>query len=104
MRMDRLMMIAIKKMKIKMPYSLGIDIKCVTIYNKNVLPIKEGRVVMSPAHGRPPSKDPKRNDTRIRLTDAEREKLEFCAEKTGMTKADIIRRGIDLVYQKITQE
>ncbi len=59
---------------------------------------------MSPAYGRPPSKDPKRNDTRIRLTDGEREKLDFCAEQTRMTKADIIRMGIDLVYQKVTKK
>lgn len=59
---------------------------------------------MSPAYGRPPSKDPKRNDTRIRLTDSERKKLDFCSDKTGMTKADVIRHGIDMVYQKITKE
>lgn len=59
---------------------------------------------MSPAHGRPPSKDPKRNDTRIRLTDSERNKLDFCAKKTGMTKADIIRKGIDLVYRETIKE
>lgn len=59
---------------------------------------------MSPAHGRPPSKDPKRNDTRIRLTDSERKKLDFCAEQTGMTKADIIRKGIGLVYQEVTKK
>lgn len=70
----------------------------------NVLPIKERRSVMSPAHGRPPSKDPKRNDTRIRLTDSEREKLDFCAKKTGMTKSNVIRQGIDLVYQKVIKE
>ena len=29
---------------------------------------------MTPAHGRPPSKDPKRNDTRIRLTESEAQK------------------------------
>lgn len=58
---------------------------------------------MSPAHGRPPSKDPKRNDTRIRLTDGEREKLDFCAKQTGMTKADIIRKGINLVYKELKE-
>ena len=52
---------------------------------------------MSPANGRPPSKDPKRNDTRIRLTDSEAAKLDFCAKSTGMTKADVIRKGIDMV-------
>lgn len=56
---------------------------------------------MSPAHGRPPSQDPKRNDTRIRLTDSEVEKLEYCAKVTGMTKSDVIRKGIELVYAEI---
>ncbi len=59
---------------------------------------------MSPAHGRPPSINPKRNDTRIRLTDDEWEKLNFCAKQTGETKTNIITMGIDLVYQKITKK
>ena len=57
-----------------------------------------------PDKGRPPSKDPKRNDTRIRLTDKEREKLDICSQKTGMTKSDIIRKGIDLVYESVTKK
>ena len=59
---------------------------------------------MSPANGRPPSKDPKRNDTRIRLTDSEAAKLDFCSKATGMTKADIIRKGIDMVYAEVTKK
>lgn len=61
-------------------------------------------IYLSPAHGRPPSKDPKRNDMRIRLTDSEREKLDYCSEKTGKNKSDIIREGIDLVYQKLNKK
>ena len=59
---------------------------------------------MSPAKGRPPSKDPKRNDTRIRLTDNEATKLDYCAKETGMTKADVIRKGIDMVYAEVTKK
>lgn len=59
---------------------------------------------MSPAKGRPPSKDPKRNDTRIRLTDSEAKKLEFCSKETGLTKTDVIRKGIDLVYAEVTKK
>ena len=59
---------------------------------------------MTPAHGRPPSKDPKRNDTRIRLTDSEAEKLDYCSKMTGMTKADVIRKGIDMVYAEVTKK
>lgn len=81
----------------------GIDFLCVTIYNKCVTK-KKGSDNMSPAKGRPPSKDPKRNDTRIRLTDSEAEKLEYCSRKTGMTKADVIRKGIDMVYADVTKK
>ncbi len=59
---------------------------------------------MSPAKGRPPSKDPKRNDTRIRLTDSESQKLDYCSKVTGMTKADVIRKGIDMVYAEVTKK
>lgn len=59
---------------------------------------------MAPAHGRPPSKNPKRNDTRIRLTDEESQKLDICAKKTGMTKSDVIRKGIDIVYAEVTKK
>lgn len=64
----------------------------------------KGSDYTSPAKGRPPSRDPKRNDTRIRLTDSEAEKLQYCSEKTGLTKADIIRKGIDLVYAEVTKK
>lgn len=59
---------------------------------------------MTNPSGRPPSKDPKRNDTRIRLTDSQAEKLEYCSQKTGMTKADVIRKGIDMVYYEVTKK
>lgn len=59
---------------------------------------------MSPAHGRPPSKDPKNNNTRIRLTDGEVQKLEYCSQQLGMTKADVIRKGIDMVYSELTEK
>ena len=59
---------------------------------------------MSPANGRPPSKDPKRNDTRMRLTDSEAKKLEYCSKVTGMTKTDVIRKGIDMVYAEVTKK
>lgn len=84
-------------------FKLGIDFLRVTIYYKCVTK-KKGRDLMSPATGRPPSKDPKRNDTRIRLTDSEAEKLNFCSKETGLTKADVIRKGIDMVYKEVTKK
>lgn len=55
---------------------------------------------MSPKTGRPTS-DPKRHETRIRMTDEDVKILEYCARETGMTKTDIIRQGIREVYSKI---
>lgn len=56
---------------------------------------------MSPRNGRPPSKDPKRHETRIRMSDNDIEKLEYCCNQTGLTKADVIRMGIDKVYKEL---
>lgn len=48
-----------------------------------------------------PTNSPKENYTGIRLSDAELEKLQFCMERTGMTKTGVIRAGIELVYSQI---
>ena len=58
---------------------------------------------MSPRTGRPTS-EPKGNREAFRLSDNDIEKLKYCVEKTGMTKTDIVRKGIDLVYQQITKK
>ena len=41
--------------------------------------------------------------TGVRLTVSDMKKLEFCVEKTGKTKTDILREGIDLVYRRLTE-
>ncbi|MCI9490108.1 MAG: hypothetical protein HFG97_08870 [Dorea sp.] len=51
-----------------------------------------------------PTENPKGNYTGIRLSDDEVKKLDFCMKKTGMTKTDVLRKGIDLVYQEITKK
>lgn len=56
---------------------------------------------MSPRTGRPPKENSRDNQYRIRLSDEELQKLEFCCTKTGLNKADIIRKGIEEVYQKL---
>ena len=53
---------------------------------------KLGGANLTPRTGRP-TDDPKRNQYRIRLSESDLEKLEYCAEQTGKAKADIIRRG-----------
>ena len=48
-----------------------------------------------------PTDDPKRNQYRVRLSETDLEKLEFCTRTTGKTKAEIIREGIEKVYQEL---
>lgn len=60
---------------------------------------KRGESV-SPRTGRPTT-DPKRHETRIRMSDEDVKLLEYCCKVTGMTKTDIIRQGIREVYAKI---
>lgn len=58
---------------------------------------------MSPRTGRP-TENPKQNRESFRLSDSDMEKLRLCMEKSGMTKTDVIRKGIDLVYREITKK
>lgn len=58
---------------------------------------------MSPRTGRP-TDEPKKNWTGFRLSNKDIEKLNFCSEKTGMSKAEIVRKGIDLVYQEVIKK
>lgn len=54
---------------------------------------------MSPK-GRP-TNDPKVLNTRIRLSEDDVKRLEYCHQKTGFTKSEIIRKGIQEVYNKL---
>ena len=59
---------------------------------------------MSPRNGRPPSEDPKSHRESFRLSDDDMLKLNYCMKKTGMKKTEVIRKGIDLVYEKLKKE
>lgn len=48
-----------------------------------------------------PTESPKSHNTRIRLSDEDLAKLNYCKSETGMTYADIIRKGIDKIYQEV---
>lgn len=58
---------------------------------------------MSPRTGRP-TIDPKKHETRIRMSDEDIKLLEECCKATGLTKAEIIRQGIREVYNKVVQK
>lgn len=58
---------------------------------------------MSPRTGRPTT-EKKGNRKSYRLSDQDMEKLKTCIERTGMTETDIIRKGINLVYEEIIKK
>lgn len=51
-----------------------------------------------------PTDDPKRHETRIRMTDEDVRILETCSRELGKTKTDIIRMGIREVYKKVNSK
>lgn len=58
---------------------------------------------MSPRTGRP-TDNPKKHETRIRMSDEDVKILEYCSTITGKSKADIIREGIRKVYAEIKRQ
>lgn len=54
--------------------------------------------------GRPPSSDPKNTMFRVRLGDISLGKLQECAEKLNTTRSDIVRLGIDKIYDELTKK
>nr|DAV12969.1 MAG TPA: hypothetical protein [Caudoviricetes sp.] len=45
-----------------------------------------------------PTTNPKELNTRIRLSHEDVDMLESCSKKLGVTKAEVIRKGIKMVY------
>ena len=49
---------------------------------------------MSPKIGRPKAKNPKNFDLRVRVDERTNERLHAYAKKKGITRAEVIRRGL----------
>ena len=50
-----------------------------------------------------PTENPKDIVIRARITEKENQMLNECVNKLGMTKTDIIVKGIELVYKEINK-
>ncbi|WP_181369375.1 hypothetical protein [Eubacterium ramulus] len=48
-----------------------------------------------------PTDAPKSYRESFRLSEEDMNKIRFCMEKAGMSKTDVIRAGIDAVYEKM---
>lgn len=57
---------------------------------------------MSPRTGRP-TDEKKEQTVRLRMAPSETEILNYCCEKLGMTRSEVIRLGIQKVYEGIKE-
>lgn len=55
---------------------------------------------MTPRTGRPPSEESKNHGYRLRMSYADIEKLDYCCEVLELSKAEVIRQGIEILYRK----
>lgn len=55
---------------------------------------------MSAKMGRPKTDNPKDSTIRFRADDSIIEKLDSCCKMTGLSKSEVIRLGIEKVYQE----
>lgn len=56
---------------------------------------------MPPLKGRPPMGDSaKDKQYRLRMSAEEWDRLEYCCKVMGLTKAEVIRRGLESVYEE----
>jgi len=59
----------------------------------------KGGLYMSSRLGRP-TDAPKTSTIKVRLSDNDIEKLDFLCGKTGKSKSEIVRNGIDKVFEE----
>lgn len=55
---------------------------------------------MSPRTGRPPKDEKKDTRLQIRVDQSLLEKLDYCTEKTGKTRSEIVREGVEIVFRR----
>lgn len=51
-----------------------------------------------------PTDNPKNHKAMFRLSEKEVQMLDYCTEKTGKSRADIVREGIAIVYERLKKK
>lgn len=51
-----------------------------------------------------PTDNPKNYRESFRLSEDDMKKIRFCMDKTGMSKTDVIRKGINCVYEELNKK
>ncbi|WP_301092448.1 hypothetical protein [Thomasclavelia cocleata] len=57
--------------------------------------------MMAPRTGRPKSDNPRDINTRIRMTKDESKMLQECSDKLGISKTDVVIKGIKKVHDEL---
>lgn len=55
-------------------------------------------------NGRPPVKNPKNVEVKIRISNTENEMLEYCIKETGMNRSEVMRKGLKKVYEETVNQ
>lgn len=55
-------------------------------------------------NGRPPVKNPKNVEVKIRISDTESEMLEYCMKEMGANRSEVMRKGLKKVYDEIVKQ
>lgn len=65
----------------------------------------KGGVKLSPRTGRPPLQETSRTEKlNIRLTKKEKEDIQYCSDKLGISRTDTIMKGIGFIKNKIEEK
>lgn len=48
-----------------------------------------------------PTNNPKNEELKVRISQEEKDKLEYCMKNTNKNKSEIVREGIDKVYKEL---
>jgi hypothetical protein len=60
----------------------------------------EVRKIENKKMGRP-TNNPKNEELKVRISKEDKEKLEYCINHSNKSKSEIVRNGIDMVYNNL---
>lgn len=60
----------------------------------------EVRKIIDKKMGRPTT-NPKNEELKVRISEKDKEKLEYCITNSNKNKSEIVREGIDKVYKEL---
>ena len=51
-----------------------------------------------------PTNNPKNEELKVRISKEDKEKLEYCINHSNKSKSEIVRNGIDMVYNNLKKQ